>query len=62
MLFHACKARGDAAKARQAAAAIWAESEGGRKQLEAMGERPLGNAPALAPQKASARDKAAATR
>ncbi|HUQ28243.1 MAG TPA: helix-turn-helix transcriptional regulator [Usitatibacter sp.] len=63
MLFHAHKARSDAPRARQAANAVWAEAEAGRKQLQAMGERPFGSdAAAVAPAKAPAREKAAATR
>ena len=42
ILFHACKARGDEARARQAANAVWTEAEAARKHLEAMGERTLG--------------------
>lgn len=60
LLFHAYKARGDLARAREAANALWAEAESGRKQLQAMGERPLGGEPTRAT--AKAREKAAAAR
>ena len=62
LLFHAYKAKGDAARAREAANALWGEAESGRKQLQAMGERPLagGESPARAP--ARVREKAAAAR
>lgn len=63
MLFHACKARGDEPRARLAGNALWAEAESARKQLEAMGERPLGgDYSAGVPVKASAREKAASSR
>lgn len=40
-LFHAYRARKDADRARATANAIWAEAEAVRRQLEAMGVRPL---------------------
>ncbi len=62
-LFHACRARGDEPRARHAANALWAEAEGARKHLEAMGDRTLaGDAPAVHSIKSGAREKAAATR
>jgi DNA-binding CsgD family transcriptional regulator len=63
LTYHAYKARGDSARAREAANALWVEAENARKQLQAMGERPLGGgepAPVRAP--AKAREKAAAAR
>ena len=59
LLFHAYKARGDLARAREAANALWSEAETARKQLVAMGERPFGGEPSG---KASAKvkEKAAA--
>ena len=61
MLFHALRARGDVARARQAANAVWVEAESGRKHLQAMGERPLGEAiPAAS--RTTHREKAAVTR
>jgi DNA-binding CsgD family transcriptional regulator len=42
MLFHAARARRDFDRARHAANAVWAEAEGARQQLHAMGERALG--------------------
>ena len=63
ILFHACKARGDEARARQAANAVWTEAEAARKHLEAMGERPLvKDFPAPGPVKSSARERAATAR
>lgn len=63
ILFHACKACGDEARARQAANAVWAEAEAARKHLHAMGERALGGeAPIPVPAKTGAREKAAASR
>lgn len=59
LLFHAYKARGDLARAREAANALWAEAESGRKQLQAMGERPFGGEASGKPL-AKAREKAAA--
>lgn len=41
-LFHAHRARRDAARARKSANALWAEAEGARQHLHAMGERTLG--------------------
>jgi DNA-binding CsgD family transcriptional regulator len=41
MLFQAYRQRKDTARARQAANAIWAEAEAARRELEAMGDRPL---------------------
>ena len=60
LLFHAYKARGDLARAREAANALWTEAEGARKQLQAMGERPFGSEPAKAV--AKVREKATAAR
>jgi DNA-binding CsgD family transcriptional regulator len=63
LVFHALKAAREEDRARQAAGAIWAEAEMARKQLEAMGERPLaGGITATAPAKAGAREKATAAR
>ena len=64
LLFHAYKARGDSVRAREAANALWVEAESGRKQLQAMGERPLGGAEAPAPARVpvKAREKATAPR
>ena len=61
MLFHALRARGDVARARQAANAVWAEAEAGRKHLQAMGERPLGEG-LPASSRTTHREKAAVTR
>ena len=62
LAFHAFKARGEDARARQCANAVWTEAEGARKHLEAMGERPLGGeAVFAAPAKAPAREKVTAT-
>jgi len=61
LLFHAFKARGDLARAREAANALWTEAENGRKQLQAMGERPFGTE-AAGKSAAKTREKAAATR
>jgi DNA-binding CsgD family transcriptional regulator len=41
MLFHAYRLRKDLPRARQTANAIWAEAETARRELEAMGDRPL---------------------
>jgi DNA-binding CsgD family transcriptional regulator len=60
LLFHAYKARGDEPRARETANALWAEAETARKQLHALGERPLG--PDSAAKAPRAREKAAATR
>ena len=63
LVFHALKASREEERARQAAGAIWAEAEVARKQLEAMGERPLAGGPtATAPAKSGAREKATAAR
>ena len=63
MLFHLLKARGDGERARLAAHSAWGEAESARRQLEAMGERPLGTAkPVPAHAKTASREKAAATR
>jgi len=62
LVFHAHKARGDSARAREAANAMWVEAESGRKQLQAMGERPLGGDAAAARAPAKAREKATAVR
>ncbi len=40
-LYHAYKAGGDLERAKGMAEAIWAEAEASRRNLEAMGERPL---------------------
>lgn len=61
LLFHAHRARRDAERARQAAAAIWSEAEESRKDLHAMGDRSLGGRP-LAQSRAGTREKAAAVR
>ncbi|MEO5692542.1 MAG: LuxR C-terminal-related transcriptional regulator [Usitatibacter sp.] len=62
LAFHAFKAKGEDARARQCANAVWTEAESARKQLEAMGERPLGNESTYnAPAKAPVREKATAT-
>lgn len=61
LLFHAHRARKDAERARQAAAAIWGEAEDARKDLQAMGDRALDGRPAGASARtASVREKAAA--
>ena len=68
MLFHAARARRDFDRARQAANAVWAEAEGTRQQLHAMGERTLGAERSAAPGKpgvragSTAREKVAAAR
>ena len=63
ILFHACRARGEELRARQAANAVWSEAEIARKHLEAMGERMLGSdVAASSAAKSPAREKAAATR
>lgn len=63
LVFHALKAAREEERARQAAGAIWAEAEVARKQLEAMGERPLaGGVTAATPAKSGAREKATAAR
>jgi len=63
LVFHACKARGDTVRAREAATALWNEAEANLKQLQAMGERPFG-APEAQPARAPAKpkEKAAAIR
>jgi predicted ArsR family transcriptional regulator len=40
-LHYVYKARGDRERARATANALWAEAEGARQHLQAMGERPL---------------------
>lgn len=62
LAFHACKAARDDARACQAATAVWAEAEAARRQLEAMGERPLAGGPTASPARSGAREKAAALR
>ena len=63
LLFHAYRERGDMARARQSANAIWSEADGARKHLQAMGERAFGMETALpAPARAPAKEKAAAGR
>jgi DNA-binding CsgD family transcriptional regulator len=60
-LFHAYRARHDDDRARATANAIWAEAEGARQQLEAMGVRPLAREAALPrPVRANAREASAA--
>jgi DNA-binding CsgD family transcriptional regulator len=60
MLFHAARARRDPERARLAANAIWAEAEGARKDLQAMGDSALTPSKAGATAaKAGAREKAA---
>lgn len=71
-LFHAYRLRKDLDRARRSAEAIWAEAEGARQQLEAMGVRPLAREAAVpSPTRSSAlrepaaksrSEKAAATR
>jgi DNA-binding CsgD family transcriptional regulator len=58
--FHAHRARKDAERARQAAAAIWSEAEEARKDLQAMGDRALGGRPQAATARVGGREKAAA--
>ena len=62
-LFHVYRHRKDAVRARDAANVLWAEAESARRELEAMGVRPLSREAAL-PRPArvsrSAREKAAA--
>jgi DNA-binding CsgD family transcriptional regulator len=65
-LFHAYRARRDAARAHATANAIWSEAEKTRQQLEAMGVRPLARDAALphptrAVAKAATREKATAS-
>jgi len=56
-LFHAYQARHDEERSRATANAIWAEAEGARQQLEAMGVRPLARDSALPkPARANARE------
>lgn len=67
LLFHAYRLRKDAGRARQTANAIWAEAENARRELEAMGDRPLAPAtlvplPEKAPVRQGAREKVAASR
>ena len=63
-LFHVYRLRKDMARASEVASALWAEAEAGRRQLEAMGLRPLDRDAALPrPARAGAqraREKAAA--
>ena len=61
LLFHAARARRDAERARQVAHALWAEAEGARKELQAMGDMAL-TAPRAGSSaaKSTAREKAAA--
>ena len=61
LLFHAYKTRGDSPRAREVANTLWAEAEGARKQLQAMGERPLGAEPGARPS-SKQREKVAAAR
>ena len=62
LLFHVHRTLKDDARARQAAHAVWNEAESIRKELHAMGDRPLGQArPAAVPAaRTPAREKAAA--
>ena len=61
LLFHAAHARRDPERARQVANALWAEAEGSRKDLQAMGDNPLAAPRSTASvTKATAREKAAA--
>lgn len=61
--FHACKARDDEPRARQAANALWTEAAAARKHLDAMGERTLGGeSSSPSPAKSGAREKAAVAR
>lgn len=60
MLFHAYRLRKDALRARQTANALWAEAESARRELEAMGDRPLAPATLVpVPDKAAVRQPAA---
>jgi DNA-binding CsgD family transcriptional regulator len=62
-LFHIYRIRQDAGRARDAANALWLEAEAGRRQLEAMGVRPLsssGGAQRPTRTALKAREKAAA--
>ena len=64
-LFHAYRQRKDAPRAREPANVLWLEAEAARRQLEAMGVRPLSRQaslprPGRAPAPASAREKATA--
>jgi DNA-binding CsgD family transcriptional regulator len=61
LVFQVSRVRGDLARARQAAEALWAEADAARKQLEAMGERPLPAAAGHGSTK-TAREKAAVVR
>jgi DNA-binding CsgD family transcriptional regulator len=49
LLFHAHAALKDRERARKAANALWAEAEGVKQQLVAMGDRPLGSSRASTP-------------
>ena len=63
MLFHAYRLRKDHTRARQTANAVWAEAESARRELEAMGDRPLAPATLVPlPEKAGARQAAARER
>lgn len=62
-LFHAYRSRKDLPRARDTANAIWSEAETSRRQLEAMGVRPLGREaslpkPGRTPARQAAREKA----
>jgi DNA-binding CsgD family transcriptional regulator len=64
-LFHAYRARKDFGRARDTANALWAQAEAGRRQLEAMGVRPLDREAALpkpvkAPSRQAVREKVTA--
>ena len=59
LLFHAARARRDVERARQVANVIWAEAEGARKELHAMGDAALTPAKGSSgPVKSGAREKA----
>jgi DNA-binding CsgD family transcriptional regulator len=65
LLFHAHRARKDLDGARDTANGVWWEAENARRQLEAMGVRPLGKEtelpkPARLPQRRAARNRVAA--
>jgi DNA-binding CsgD family transcriptional regulator len=60
LLFHAYRLRKDLVRARQTANALWAEAESARRELEAMGDRPLGqDSPVPLPDKLAAKPIAA---
>ena len=60
LLFHAYRLRKDLTRSRQTANAIWAEAEAARRELEAMGDRPLAPATLIpVPDKSAVRPAAA---